>query len=85
MEDNLIKQYDEIDNIHRTLEKLISEITLPELKFYKEDLQEIMFTAQDDLEELNEEICVEQDDDVFGLIKEECYYDDKFLEESEEI
>lgn len=60
MEDNLIKQYDEIDNIHRTLEKLISEITLPELKFYKEDLQEIMFTAQDDLEKTEEELCKEE-------------------------
>jgi hypothetical protein len=85
MEDNLINQYDEIDNIHRTLEKLILEITLPELELYKEKLQEIMFTAQDDLKSLDEEIYVEQDDDgdIFKLINEECYYDDKWLEEKE--
>lgn len=82
-EQTLINRYDELSTIYNTLEKLIEETKDEDvIDAFKTDLVQIMFDAQDMMDEIDDELYVEEDNDVFELINEENYYDDIWRKEN---
>ena len=79
----LINRYDELNTIYNTLDKLIEETKDQDvIDAFKTDLMQIMFDAKDMMDEIDDELYIEEDDDVFELINEECYYDDIWRKEN---
>ena len=79
----LINRYDELNTIYNTLDKLIEETKDQDvIDTFKTDLMQIMFDAKDMIDEIDDELYIEEDDDVFELINEECYYDDIWRKEN---
>lgn len=79
----LINRYDELSTIYNTLDKLIEETKDEDvIDAFKTDLMQIMFDAKDKMDEIDDELYIEEDDDVFELINEECYYDDIWRKEN---
>lgn len=54
--DELSEEYDELDTIRIALDKLLPQLKLGVTKIIKEDLQELKFAIEDDMEELEKDI-----------------------------
>lgn len=60
-------KYDELDNIVNTLDVLIDETTD---KYFIDMLSELKFEAQNELEEIQEEIAIEEEKELFEQNRE---------------
>ena len=79
----MIDKYDELSVIYNTIDKLLEQIHDKDIiDSFKTDLMQIMFDAKDLMDEIDDELYVEADDDVFELIQEENYYDDIWRKEN---
>lgn len=79
----MIDKYDELSAIYNTIDKLLGQIHDKDIiDSFKTDLMQIMFDAKDLMDEIDDELYVEADDDVFELIQEENYYDDIWRKEN---
>ena len=58
---DLQEKYDELDNIIRNIDYAIEETTLPELKDYVEQLELIKYEAQNELQEIEEQLDKQQE------------------------
>ena len=54
--DELTEEYDELDTIRIALDKLLPQLKSDVTKIIKEDLQELKFTIEDDMKELEKDI-----------------------------
>lgn len=78
---NYQERYDELDHIVNSIDILVEDIND---KYYIEMLKELKFEAQNELEEVKEQLQKKYDEEgnIFELIAEECDYDDEWREEN---